>query len=258
MNLARAAPALLCASLLACATSPVSELHTKVVADHVTGLAEGAAQLAQDAPMHKRCVEGDDPVAMRARALAEALAELRSRAQGRWASQAEFQEALNDISARQTELAILRAEYDHCRALSGPEPVPGDLDAGARRLAILAVQDPEGVLTPEARLDLGDYLVARLGIRFAVVPPGAVAEATAEHDKAGRCNKACARAVGSEVRANKVLTVTLAQEEARCSVVLELDDMATGITERARTVRSDCAPETVQAGIEDAVAPLAQ
>jgi hypothetical protein len=254
----RRAAAALVAGLAACATSPVPEVHARAVAEHLRGLSAEAQRLAQDAPRHPRCAEGDAPVAQRARELAEALDDLHARAEDRWASQEAFQEALGDTAARQTELAILRAEYDHCRALSGPAAVPGAVDPTARRLVVVPVQDPGGVLTPEARVDLGDYLVARLGSRFAVVPPEPVRAAVAEHARAGICNLACARAAGAALRANKLLMVTLVKEEERCGVTVELDDLATGITERARTVRSDCALETVLAGIEDAVAPLAQ
>ena len=242
----------------ACATAPVPEPHARAVEAHLANLAQQAHQIATDAFQHRRCTEGEASVAERAVHLDDDLDALASRAEGGWATKEAFEVALGEATTLQTELAILQAEYDRCRALSGPAAVPGDLPPGARRLVILGVQDPGEVLPPEARRDLDDYLVARLGARFAVVPKEAVEAATRAHRGAAGCDAACARAVAQDVRGHKILTVALERDEDRCTVILALDDLATGVTERARTVRSDCALETVLAGIEDAVAPLAR
>lgn len=255
----RWAPALL---LTACSAT-IPGVHARAVSTHMQGLSTEAHRVAQDARAHPRCWEGVDPVTHRAHDLDQRLVELAGTAErhedGSWPTQDAFQEALADAQSAQTELALLRAEYDACRAHSAtPTDVEGiRLAPGARRVALVSLQDPNGVLSAPDRERVDVYLQAKLSSMFALVPREVVRDAELDHVRKEGCLADCAFGLAREVGAHKTLVVTVHQKELECAVSLALLDLQSGVTERARAVRSDdCALESVVSGIEDAIAPL--
>lgn len=260
----RLGPLLLTSALAGCAPT-VPAVHARAVASHLAGLQSVSQRVADDAPHHARCAEGPSPVSERAQELHHDLSALADQAEGRrdgdWPDRDSFQSALSEASELQTKLALLHAEYDACRALS-PEAVvatEGTLGRpGIRRLAALQIEDLGTGLDAEERLTLDRHLRARLGPVFALIPREAVVEAQrARRTKAG-CEAACALAVARDVGAHKVLALRLTRVDERCSVVLDLYDLSTGMAERARTVRQDCGLPALMAGVEDAIGPLVE
>lgn len=252
-------------ALLGCAgcAPTISKVHAEAVRAHLAGLAKAAHQVAEDAPRHPRCAAGDDPVVVRASALDEQLSALAAdaddHADGSWPSQDAFREALSETSDLQSQLSLLRAEYDACRALSArPTDLGGTpLAAEAKRFAALEVIDPGVVADPATHRALDRHLRARLAPAFPLVSPEAVSEAQLENAEGRRCPVRCALAVGREVGAHKVIAVQIERNpDKRCTVILEVHDLATGLTERARTVREGCSRESLLAGLDDAISPL--
>lgn len=248
-------------AVLGC-TPVVSEVHARAVRDHLAGLSQAAHRVSEDAAARPRCLEGESPVAVRAADLAAQIAELAQEADdhadGDWPSFEAFQEAMSEISELQGRLALLRAEYDGCRALSRrPADLSGiPLAPGARRFAVLDVVDPGSVVDAKTRALLSRHLRTRLAPALPIVDPAAVRDAQLDWTEDRRCDAECALAVAREVGAHKSLVVRVEKQEDRCAVVLEVFDLSTGIMERTRTVRQGCSPETIIGGIEDAVAPL--
>lgn len=257
--------ALACAGGLVAGCAPtISKVHAEAVSTQLGGLAAAARSMAQDAPRHVRCQAGDDPVTVRVDALSAKIQDLAGRAadysDGRWPSQDAFREALAEGSELQMQLALLRAEYDACRALSA-RPVDDDgipIAPGTPRMAVLDLDDPGRLLTEAERAGLAAHLRARLRPVFGLVPAEAVDEAQLDHSTGARCPAACVLSVAREVGAHKAVRVALERRDARCAVILEMYDVATGIAERARTVRQDCGSQSLLSGLEDAIAPLVQ
>jgi len=257
----RTGPLIFAAALSGCAPT-VSEVHAQALHQHLVGLSRAAAEVAADSGRRPRCQQGDDPVNVRAATMDQELTVLRDRAEdgadGRWPSQEAFREALEETSQLQQRLALLRAEYDACRALSArPVDETGvSLAPGSRRVAALDVTDPGSILSPDERARLSAHLRVRLAPVFPLVPADAVGDAQIDHMRDRACPAACALAVAREVGAHKVVAVRLEKTDDKCAVILEVHDLATGLTERARTVREDCGALSLLAGLEDAVAPL--
>ncbi len=250
------------ALLLSGCAPTISTVHAQAVRDHLATLRTSSQRMAADAPHHPRCNEGDAPVSTRAAVLHEDLSRLAEQADdhadGSWPDKESFQDALNEGAGLQGQLSILHAEYDACRALSS-NPVDADgvrFARGMRRLAALQIQDLGTGIAAEDRLKLQQHLWARLSAVFALVPQAVVAEAQQDHRSKKGCEAACALAVAQEVGAHKTLALRLTRVDERCSVVLELYDLQTQMAERARTVRNDCSPSSLMAGLEDAIAPL--
>ncbi len=241
-------------------TQTIAEVHARAVQDYLQRLSQASQRVANDASRHQQCRAGDDPVSDRAISLNHDLRALSTRADkyadGSWPSRDAFSEAMNETTELQTKLALLRAEYDGCRALERQSFGASALVPGVRRLAALQIQDSGSGITTEERESLDRHLVARLGEAFALVDSIAVYGAQAQFTERGRCDGHCALAVAREVGAHKALALRLRRIEDRCEVILEVFDMATGMTERARTVRHDCSVTSIMAGLEDAIAPL--
>lgn len=256
----RSAAALVLVLATGC-TQTVSEVHARAVQDYLLRLSQASQKVADDAPRHPQCIVGDSPVSVRAATVNHDLRVLSTRADkfadGSWPSREAFSEAMSETAGLQTKLAILRAEYDACRALKRASAEPRTLAPGIRRLAVLQIQEAGTGITTKERETLDRHLSARLGTSFRLVDPVAVRQAQQQFEQHHKCETHCALAVARAVGAHKALALRLRRTEDRCEVILEVYDMSTGATERARTVRNDCSMASIMAGLEDAISPLA-
>lgn len=128
-------------------------------------------------------------------------------------------------------------------------------------VAVFDIEDTARQLSQEELRQLGDYLATQLANtrHFSVVPRGQLrAQIVAQKTESYRTcfDETCQIEIGKAMAAQKSLATKLLKVGGRCAIIANLYDLRREATEAAASVHTDCASQSLLAGVEQLVQKL--
>ncbi len=152
---------------------------------------------------------------------------------------------------RATESGALRSEV-------GPPNEEATTPRPGQKAIILVfdIEDPDGVLRPEQKLALGEYLAVQLARegRYRVTPRDQLREKlrTQSVESYRECfEDTCQIELGRALAAQKIASTRLHKVEDRCILTTTIYDLTTEASERAASSNSDCTESALFRSIEE-------